>query len=134
MDVSLVLWTSFLALVGLQLCVPENPNGRFEAEFNERWWTHNPLLRIFYGLSNILGVLFVLGLVGYLTFTEHWWYIGVYVGGLILAKLIAFLLRLFLYPFYRFSNDIPSFAHIKVQRIAGSLMILVGIALFLCLM
>jgi len=134
MDVSLVLWTSFLALVGLQLCVPENPNGRFEAEFNERWWTHNPLLRIFYGLSNILGVLFVLGLVGYLTFTEHWWYIGVYVGGLILAKLIAFLLRLFFYPFYRFSNDIPSFAHIKVQRIAGSLMILVGIALFLCLM
>ena len=133
MDVSLVLWTSFLALVGLQLCVPENPNGRFEAEFNEKYCTHNPLLRIFYGLSNILGVIFVLGMVGYLTFTEHWWYLGVYVGGLILAKLIALLLRLLLYPLYRLTNDIPTFAEIKVQRIVGSLMVLVGIVLFLCL-
>lgn len=75
MEVSLILWTSFLSLVGLQLCIPENPNGRFEAEFNERWCTHSPLLRMFYGLSNILGALFVLGMVGYLTFTEHWWYL-----------------------------------------------------------
>ena len=113
--------------------MPENPNGRFEAESNEKYWTHNPLLRIFYGLSNILGVIFVLGMVGYLTFTEHWWYLGVYVGGLILAKLIALLLRLLLYPLYRLTNDIPTFAEIKVQRIVGSLMVLVGIVLFLCL-
>lgn len=52
MNVSLVLWTSFLALVGLQLCVPENPNGRFEVEFNEKYWTHNPLLRIFYSICS----------------------------------------------------------------------------------
>ena len=91
------------------------------------------MLRIFYGLSNILGVVFVLGMVGYLTFTEHWWYLGVYVGGLILAKLIALLLRLLLYPLYRLSNGIPTFAEIKVQRIVGSLMVLVGTVLFLCL-
>ena len=133
MDVSLVLWTSFLALVGLQLCIPENPNGRFEAEFNERWWTHNPFLRMFYGLSNILGALFVLGMAGYLTFAEHWWYIGVYIGGLILSKLLAFLLRLLLYPVYNLTNDIPTFAEIKVQRIVGSLMALLGIILFLTL-
>ena len=100
---------------------------------SEKYWTHNPLLRIFYGLSNILGVIFVLGMVGYLTFTEHWWYLGVYVGGLILAKLIALLLRLLLYPLYRLTNDIPTFAEIKVQRIVGSLMVLVGIVLFFCL-
>lgn len=129
MDVSLILWTSSLALVGLQLCEPENRNGRFGAKFNEKYWTHNPLLRIFYGLSNILGVIFILGMVGYLTFTEHWWYLGVYVGGLILAKLIAFLLRLLLYPLYRLSNDFSTFAEIKVQRIVGSLMVLVGIVL-----
>ena len=127
MDVSLILWTSSLALVGLQLYEPENHNGRFGAKFNEKYWTHNPLLRIFYDLSNILGVIFVLGMVGYLTFTEHWWYLGVYVGGLILAKFIAFLLRLLLYPLYRLSNDF--FAEIKVQRIVGSLMVLVGIVL-----
>lgn len=133
MAVSLVLWTSFLALVGLQLCIPENPNGKFEADFNESFWTQNPLLRIFYGLSNILGVIFVLGMVGYLTFTEHWWYLAIYIGGLIVAKLVAFLLRLLLYPLYRLVNDIPTFAEIKVQRIVGSLMVLVGIVLFLCL-
>ena len=129
MDISLILWTSSLALVGLQLCEPENHNGRFGAKFNEKYWTQNPLLRIFYGLSNILGVIFVLGMVGYLTFTEHWWYLGVYVGGLILAKLIAFFLRLLLYPLYRLSNEFFTFAEIKVQRIVGSLMILVGIVL-----
>jgi hypothetical protein len=129
MDVSLILWTSSLALVGLQLCDPENSNGRFGAKFNEKYWTHNPLLRIFYGLSNILGAIFVLGMVGYLTFTEHWWYLGVYVGGLILAKFIAFLLRLLLYPLYRLSNDFSTFREIKVQRIVGSLMVLVGIVL-----
>lgn len=133
MDVSLILWTSFLALVGLQLCIPENPNGRFEAEFNERWWTNNPFLRMFYGLSNILGALFVLGMAGYLTFTEHWWYIGVYIVGLIISKLLAFLLRLLLYPVYNLTNDIPTFAEIKVQRIVGSLMALTGIILFFCL-
>jgi len=46
--------------------------------------------------------------------------------------LIALLLRLLLYPLYRLSNDIPTFAEIKVQRIVGSLMVLVGIVLFLC--
>lgn len=34
MDVSLVLLTSFVALLGLQMCVAENPNGRFEAQMN----------------------------------------------------------------------------------------------------
>lgn len=133
MDVSLVIWTSFLALVGLQLCIPENPNGKFEAELNESYWTRNPLLRIFYGLSNILGVIFVLGMVGYLTFTEHWWYLAIYIGGLIVAKLIAFLLRLLLFPLYGLSRDIRTFAEIKVQRIVGSILILAGIVLFLCL-
>ena len=133
MEVSLILWTSFLSLVGLQLRIPENPNGRFEAEFNERWWTHSPLLRMFYGLSNILGALFVLGMVGYLTFTEHWWYLAVFVGGIILAKILAFLLRLLLYPLYNMMNDIPTFAEIKVQRIVGSLMALLGIILFFVL-
>lgn len=50
-------------------------------------------------------------------------------GGLILAKLIAFFLRLLLYPLYRLSNEFSTFAEIKVQRIVGSLMILVGIVL-----
>lgn len=40
--------------------------------------------------------------------------------------------ELLLYPLYRLSNDIPTFAEIKVQRIVGSLMVLVGIVLFLC--
>lgn len=133
MDITIVLCTSFLALTGLQLCVPENPNGKFEADMNEQMWTQKPLLRIFYGLSNILGVIFVLGIVGYLTITEHWWYFPAYIGGLVIAKIIAFILRLVLIPFYGMVHDIYMFAKIKVQRIAGSLMILLGILLFLIL-
>jgi hypothetical protein len=72
-------------------------------------------------------------MVGYLTFTEHWWYLAVFVGGIILAKILAFLLRLLLYPLYNMMNDIPTFAEIKVQRIVGSLMALLGIILFFVL-
>ena len=92
----------------------------------------SPVILIKLSFKSTIRVIFVLGMVGYLTFTEHWWYLGVYVGGLILAKLIALLLRLLLYPLYRLTNDIPTFAEIKVQRIVGSLMVLVGIVLFLC--
>lgn len=127
MDTTVLIICSFISLVGLQLCIPETPNGKFEAGVIEKLWTNNPLLRIFYGISNIVGVLFVLGVVGYLTFAVKWWYILVYVGCTILARIIAFILRLTLSPFYKMSNEIH--AHVVVQRIVGPFLILLGIAL-----
>ena len=127
MDTTILLISSFISLIGLQLCIPETPNGKFEADITEKYWTNNPLLRIFYGISNIAGVLFVLGTVGYLTFAVKWWYVLVYIGGFILAKVIAFILRLVLSPFYKMSNEIHS--HVVVQRVVGSFLILLGIVL-----
>jgi hypothetical protein len=127
MDTTTILISTFVTLIGLQICIPEAPNGKFEKETIEKFWTRSPLLRIIYGLSNILGVLFVLGFVIYLAFSEHWWYIGVYIGGLLLAKLIAFILRLILYPFYKKISSI--YAEVVLQRIVGIVLILVGMAL-----
>lgn len=129
METSLVLLTSFVALLGLQMCVPENPNGRFEAQMNERYWTQNPLLRIFYGLSNLLGVFFVLGMVGYLTIKEHWWYLIVYLVALPITKILSFVCILVISLIW--STDLGMFSGIKKQRIVGSLVILAAIIIFL---
>ena len=130
MDVSLGLLTSFVTLVGLQMCVAENPNGRFEAQMNERYWTQNPLLRVFYGLSNIAGAIFVLGMVGYLTIAEHWWYLIVYLVALPVAKLLAFICKLVVMFLWKKSDNIETFSRIKKHRIVGSLIIIVVIILF----
>ena len=132
MDTSLVLITSFVALLGLQMCVSENPNGRFEAQMNERYWTQNPLLRVFYGLSNILGVIFVLGMVGYLTISEHWWYLIVYLIAVPVAKLLSFICNLIVFLIWKKSNDIETFSRIKKQRIVGSVVIIVAVVFFFC--
>lgn len=130
MDTSLVLFTSFAALLGLQMCVPENPNGRFEAQMNEQYWTQNPLLRVFYGLSNILGVIFVLGMVGYLTISEHWWYMIVYLIAVPVAKLLSFICNLVVFLIWKKSDDIETFSRIKKQRIVGSVVILAALIIF----
>lgn len=131
MDTSLVLLTSFVALLGLQMCVAENPNGRFEAQMNEQYWTQNPLLRIFYGLSNIAGAIFVLGMVGYLTISEHWWYLIVYLVAVPVAKLLAFICKLVIIFLWKKSDDnLETFSRIKKHRIIGSLIIIAAIVLF----
>ena len=131
MDTSLVLLTSFVALLGLQMCVAENPNGRFEAQMNEQYWTQNPLLRIFYGLSNIAGAIFVLGMIGYLTISEHWWYIVVYLVAVPVAKLLAFICKLVIIFLWKKSDDnLETFSRIKKHRIIGSLIIIAAIVLF----
>lgn len=134
MNLQLILWTAFTALVGLMLCVPENSNGKPEMEMFEQFWTQNPWVRIFYGLANILGVIFVLGMVGYLTFTQHWWYIAVFIGGIIVAKIVAFILELALYPI---ANNVgspsPTIAMVQVKRITGSIIIYASIILWIVL-
>lgn len=130
MDTSLVLTTSFVALLGLQMCIAENPNGRFEAQINEQYWTQNPLLRVFYGLSNILGAIFVLGMVGYLTISEHWWYLIVYLIAVPVAKLLSFICNLAVNFIWKKSDDIDTFSRIKKQRIVGSVVILTALIIF----
>lgn len=132
MEVSAILFTSFIVLVGLQLCIPETPNGKYEANLIEKFWTQSPSLRIVYGLSNILGVVYVLGFLVYLVFTEHWWYIGIYIAGLLLAKVAAFVLRLLLIPLYKKVSSIH--AEVVVQRVVGVFIVILGMFLTLVLL
>lgn len=131
METFSILTASFIVLIGLQLCIPEAPNGKFEVDIIEKFWTDSPKLRIIYGLLNIIGVIFVLGSVAYLVFAGHWWYIGVYIGGLVLAKILAFLLRLVLFPIYKRVNSM--YAQVVVQRKAGLIIIIVGMLLLFVL-
>lgn len=129
MSTTLIFWLSFIILIGLHLCIPErisDANGSYEDNLAEIVWTDNYALRKFYGISYLIGILLVIISVGYLTFAEHWWYIFVYIGAVIGAKIAAFLLKLVIVlicdPLYMYDR-------LKVCRIVGSLIVCAAIAL-----
>lgn len=131
MEISIVLLTCFIALVGLKMCDIEK--GTVE-DFADKPgfcpWCPSPILKILYGLMQLIGVVFVLGLMLYLTFTEHWWYILVYIGGLVAAIILSFILRILLIPIVKmFSYDM--FRELQVRRFVGTILIIIGLVLFL---
>lgn len=105
-------------LTGLMLSRPNN-------YMIERFWTSNPILRIVFGLSQLIGVALVIGSVLYFSFTEHWWYAVAYIGLMIVAKMIAYVISRILYPLRHFSNSV--FDNIMVNRVASIVIILVGV-------
>lgn len=130
--ITFLLCSSAISLVGLQLCVPLfRSNSDIEKTLLEQYWTLNPLLRIFYGFSNIIGVIFVLIVVGYLTFAENWWWFLVYIGGLIVANGIAFIWRVLLIPVCKLIDNGDMYLEVKVHRIAGSILVWTGLIVYL---
>lgn len=130
--ITFLLCSSAISLVGLQLCVPLfRINSDLERTLVEQYWTQNPLLRIFYGLSNIIGALFVLVVVGYLTFAENWWWFLVYIGGLVVANGIAFICRILLIPVCKLIDNGDMYLELKVHRITGCILIWIGLITYL---
>lgn len=130
METTTILWTTFISLVGLQLCVPDGDTEKM-ADHNPNFWCGNPLLRIIYGLFQLLGVVFVIGFALYLIFAEHWWYILVYLGGVIIAKLVTFLLQI---PIaLMFSKQIQGhmYGGLISKRLIGTVLIILGLILLL---
>ena len=125
MNINAILISSFIVLIGLQMCAPEK-NNKFAMRANEMLWTNSFVLRSLHGLCTIVGTLVVLGFTIYLTFTEEWWYILVYIGGFILAKLIALLVKTLLSSFQKNTSS-----EIKIQRMAGCALIIVGLLCFI---
>lgn len=127
METSVILLTCFIALVGLKMC--DVDNGTVE-DFADKpgvfSWCRSPILKMLYGIMQLIGCVFVLGLMLYLTFTEHWWYIFVYIGGLIVAMFLSFILRILLIPIVKmFSYDM--FRELQVRRFVGTILIVIGV-------
>lgn len=110
MDPIILLISTSISLIGLQICLPKDDWEKLD----DASWTKSPMLKIFYGLIQLIGVVFVLGGFGYLTFFEHWWYFLIYIGAFAVARLIAIV----------FMNFIDSFF---ARRIIGTILVLVGI-------
>ncbi len=73
----------------------------------------------------------MLGMVGYLTISEHWWYLIVYLVAVPVAKLLAFICKLVIIFLWKKSDDnLETFSRIKKHRIIGSLIIIAAIVLF----
>lgn len=128
MDVTTILWTTFISLAGLQLCLPDG-EGEKMADHTPMFWCPNPFLRMLYGLFQLVGVIFVIGFALYLTFTAHWWYILIYIVCVLLAKLVALLLQI---PIaLAFSKEIEGtmYGGLIAKRLLGTLMIILGIIL-----
>ena len=131
---SILLITSAVSLTGLQLCVPifrsnDDWGQKCERNYIELGWTHSLILRVFHRLSNIIGAIFVLGAAGYLTFTDAWWWLLIYVVGLGVANGVAYIFRILLIPICK--DD--ALFRAKVHRITGCLLIWLGIILFFVL-
>ena len=129
METSVILLSSFVALVGLQLSVPDGDvekmadNGMMGCP-----WCPSPILKIIYGLSQLAGVAFCLGFAAYLTFAEHWWYLLVYIGGVMLAKVTAILLHIPLLPLFKLCDE-GLFSDLRIKRFVGTLLIWIGFAI-----
>lgn len=130
METTTILWTTFISLVGLQLCVPDGDTEKM-ADHNPSFWCGNPLLRIIYGLFQLLGVVFVIGFALYLTFAEHWWYILVYLGGVIMAKLFAFILQIPIALIFSKQIQGHMYGGLIYKRLTGTVLIILGLILLL---
>lgn len=130
MDITTILWTTFISLVGLQLCVSDGDNEKIADQY-PRFWCPNPILRIIYGLFQFLGAAFVLGFALYLTFAEHWWYILVYLGGAIVAKLVSFLLQIPIALILSKQIQGIMYGGLIYKRLIGTILIILGMILLL---
>jgi len=128
MDITTILWTTFISLVGLQLCLPDGEAEKM-ADQTPMFWCPNPFLRMIYGLFQLAGVIFVGGFALYLTFTEHWWYILVYIAGVYVAKLFALLTQIPIALIFSKLIDRTMYGGLSTKRLFGTLMIAMGIVL-----
>ncbi|MBQ6649289.1 MAG: hypothetical protein IJM66_10650 [Muribaculaceae bacterium] len=109
-DPTIILISTSISLIGLQICLPKDDVEKLD----EVTWTKSPLLKIIYGIIQLVGVVFVLGGFGYLTFFEHWWYLLVYFGAFAIARLMATISNALIESFF-------------ARRIIGTIIILCGI-------
>ena len=132
MDITVLLWTSFISLIGLNFCEPEEADKRLLSIPVP--WCRNPFMRFLYGVIQLLGLLFVWGTAIYLTFTVHWWYILIYLAGGLIAKLISLILIIPLAAtnMDEWFSDVM-FGELKARRLVGSVIVVVGILLCVCL-
>lgn len=129
MDVTTILVSTAVSFVGLQLCTPDGEVEKMADSLLPNFWCANPFLRLLYGLFQLLGVIFVLGFAIYLTFTEHWWYFLIYLGGAILAKIVSFLLQIPIALIFSKQIEKDMYGGMKFKRLIGSLLIILGMGL-----
>lgn len=128
MDITTILWTTFISLVGLQLCLPDGEVEKM-ADQTPVFWCSNPFLRMIYGLFQLAGVICVIGFALYLTFTEHWLYILVYIAGVLLAKFAALLMQIPIALMFSKQIGRAMYGGLSTKRLFGTLMIALGIVL-----
>lgn len=126
MEVTTILWTTFLSLVGLRLCSPDGDIEKM-ADKIPYLWCPKPFWRIIYGLFQIIGIVFVLGFALYLTFTHNWWYILVYIGGVLLANVTSILLQVPVALIFLNKAQSNMYGNLVIKRLIGTIMIICGI-------
>lgn len=131
MELTTILYTSFITLIGTLLWLPDGSVEGFADRFPGAWCP-NPFLRAIFSLTQLIGTLFVFGSAIYLTFSAHWWYIFVYLLGTMVGKAVAFVIGLLVYVI--FSNIVKSetFEVLAIRRITGAIISMTGMIIFLC--
>lgn len=73
----------------------------------------------------------MLGFALYLTFAEHWWYVLVYLGGVIIAKLFAFILQIPIALIFSKQIQGHMYGGLIYNRLIGTVLIILGLILLL---
>ena len=134
MNITLALIAAALALIGEMLSIPEKGTIEETSDKNGCPWTHSPLLKVIYGASIVIGIVFVLWIILYLTFKVHWWFILVGIGGYpvasVLAVLVNIVLELIFKPKEKEFERMDLYYTIRLKRKTGILFILGGLLVY----
>ena len=127
-DISTILWSMSLALVGLALCNPRSEMEKVaDTPMGVYLWCHYPLIRVLYGWGQCVGLAFVYSTTIFTIFCIHWWYVFFYVGGVLAAKLISFIINI---PIACMCvRRLQLYGALRMRRLIGTLLIAVGIIL-----
>ena len=134
METSVILLLSFITLVGLQLCVPDGDIEKMADNASLGCpWCPSPILKMLYGIIQLIGVAFIIIMVLYMTFAKDWWYFLVYIGGVILSKIGAIIFHIPLIPLFKKYSMGVMYGGLRVKRFVGCLLVLCCIIMcFIC--
>lgn len=129
MDSFIILLSTFIALVGVVMCMP---SGEIEKMFDEsNVWAPSPSIHLGYCLVHVLGIIFVAGLGLYLTFKVHWWYILLYPLGIFIAQAVSsIIIKL---ASLLSIDKCFNYGMFQAKRLIGIILIITGMASYIML-
>ena len=133
METNSILLSIAIVLLGLKMFdLNKNNFEEFGADRpGECAWCNSPYLKIFYGLLQLVAVVYTLGMTIYLCFSESWWYMLAYVIAVPIAIILSKLIKMIVKPLSTFVPKHNKYPTVYVYRMFGIVFVLIGFSICL---